>query len=52
MAPPANQLAIVVNASVVSAPVVQERIESGQVQISSGFSRREAGDLAAALGGS
>lgn len=48
--PPANQIAIVVDDSVVSAPVVQEGIESGQVQISGGFSQQEAEDLAAALG--
>ena len=37
---------------VVSAPVVQARIDSGQVQISGGFTQQEAEDLAAALGGS
>ncbi len=52
LTPPANQIAIVVDDSVVSAPVVQARIESGQVQISGGFSQQEAQDLAAKLGGS
>jgi preprotein translocase subunit SecD len=52
MTTPANQIVIVANASVVSAPVVQERIGSGQVQISGGLSQEEAEDLAALLGGS
>jgi preprotein translocase subunit SecD len=52
MTTPANQIAIVVDDAVVSAPVVQERIVSGQVQISGGFSQQEAEDLAALLGGS
>jgi len=51
MTTPADQVAIVVDDSVVSAPVVQERIDSGQVQISGGFSQQEAEDLAALLGG-
>jgi SecDF, P1 head subdomain len=50
--PPSNQIAIVVGGSVVSAPVVQEQVGSGQVQISGGFSKQEAEDLGAALGGS
>ncbi|GAA2114795.1 SecDF P1 head subdomain-containing protein [Actinomadura alba] len=39
---PRNQLALVVDGRVVSAPAVQEAITGGQVQISSNFSRQEA----------
>ena len=52
MTPPANQVAIVVDGVVVSAPGVRAPIDSGQAQISGGFTQQEAEDLAAALGGS
>jgi preprotein translocase subunit SecD len=52
LTPPANQIAIVVEGVVVSAPIVQAPIDSGQAQISGGFTQQEADDLAVALGGS
>jgi preprotein translocase subunit SecD len=49
--PPANQLAIVVDDRVVSAPTVMSAITGGEVEISSGFSRDEAEKLAADISG-
>jgi preprotein translocase subunit SecD len=50
--PPANQIAIVVDGTLLSLPVVQAPIDSGLVVVSAGFTKQEAEDLAAALGGS
>jgi preprotein translocase subunit SecD len=51
-APPGNQLAIVAGGALVSLPVVQVPIDSGEVVVSGGFTRQQAEDLAAQLGGS
>lgn len=44
--PPQNQLAIVVNGRVVSAPTVMSPITGGKVQISSNFTKQDAEKLA------
>jgi hypothetical protein len=49
--PPANQLAIVVDGKVVSAPTVMSAITGGEVEISSGFTQQEAQKLAADISG-
>jgi preprotein translocase subunit SecD len=49
--PPANQLAIVVHGSVVSAPTVQSAIPGGQIQISGNFTRADAEALAKQITG-
>jgi len=46
----ANQLAIVVDGRVVSAPVIQEPIFQGQAEVYSNFSKEAASSLAARLG--
>jgi len=51
-APPGNELAIVADGALVSLPVVQVPIDSGQVVVSGGFTQQQAEDLAAQLGGS
>ena len=48
--PPLNQVAIVLNGAVVSAPAVQEPITGGTLQIAGGFTQDEAEALAASLG--
>ena len=48
--PPLNQLAIVLNDAVVTAPVVQEPIKGGVLQINGRFTQAEAEALATALG--
>jgi hypothetical protein len=48
--PPLNQAAIVINGVVVTAPVVNETIEGGQLQITGPFSQQEAQALADSLG--
>jgi preprotein translocase subunit SecD len=50
--PPENQIAIVVDGVVVSAPAVQTPITSGQVVVAGNFARRDAEELAAGLEGS
>jgi hypothetical protein len=50
LGPPLNQLAIVLNGAVVSAPAVQEPIKGGTLQITGGFTQGEAEALATALG--
>ena len=47
--PPLNQLAIVLNGAVVSAPAVQEPISGGVLQITGSFTQEEAEALAASL---
>jgi preprotein translocase subunit SecD len=47
--PPLNQLAIVLNGAVVSAPAVNERIAGGELQISGAFAQQEAEALASSL---
>lgn len=47
--PPLNQLAIVLNSAVVSAPAVQEPIKGGVLQITGSFTQAEAEALAASL---
>lgn len=47
--PPLNQLAIVLNGAVVSAPAVNERITGGELQISGAFAQQEAEALASSL---
>ena len=47
--PPLNQLAIVLNGAVVSAPAVNERITGGELQISGAFTQEEAEALASSL---
>jgi preprotein translocase subunit SecD len=49
LGPPLNQLAIVLNDAVVTAPVVQEPIKGGELQISGTFTQAEAEALATAL---
>ncbi|ONI73804.1 hypothetical protein BWI15_10305 [Kribbella sp. ALI-6-A] len=49
--PPANQLAIVVDDRVVSAPTVMSAITGGEVEISSGFTQQDAEKLAADIRG-
>ncbi|GAB2589331.1 SecDF P1 head subdomain-containing protein [Kribbella endophytica] len=50
--PPANQIAIVVDGKVVSAPSVMSAITGGQIEISAGqFTKEDAEKLADALGG-
>ena len=49
LGPPLNQLAIVLNGAVVSAPAVQEAITGGLLQITGGFTQQEAEALAASL---
>jgi len=44
-----RQLAIVLDEKVVSAPVIRDRIPSGQAQITGSFTTEEAGDLAIVL---
>jgi preprotein translocase subunit SecD len=46
LAPPDNQIAIVVRGSVVTAPTVQSAITDGQVQITGTFSKEDAEKLA------
>lgn len=48
--PPLNQVAIVLNGAVVSAPAVQEPIEGNTLQITGAFTQAEAEALAASLG--
>ncbi|MBN0043547.1 hypothetical protein JS756_05400 [Streptomyces actuosus] len=48
-APPQNQFAIVVDGEVVSAPSVSQALTGGNAQITGGFTKREAQDLAAKL---
>ncbi len=50
LGPPLNQLAIVLNGAVVSAPVVQEPINGGVLQITGDFTQSEAEALASSLG--
>jgi preprotein translocase subunit SecD len=50
LGPPLNQLAIVLNDAVVTAPVVQEPIKGGVLQINGRFTQAEAEALATALG--
>ncbi len=45
-APPGNQLAIVVDGEVLSAPAVAEPLTDGTVQIAGGFTRERASELA------
>lgn len=47
--PPLNQLAIVLNGAVVSAPAVQEQIKGGVLQITGSFTQVDAEALAASL---
>ncbi len=47
--PPRNQVAIVLDAAVVSAPTIQEAITGGQAQITGSFSQAEAQGLANVL---
>ena len=49
LGPPLNQLAIVLNGAVVSAPAVQEPITGGVLQITGSFTQQEAEALAASL---
>ncbi|MGB2840485.1 MAG: hypothetical protein WBC76_11710 [Actinomycetes bacterium] len=49
LGPPLNQLAIVLNGAVVSAPAVQEPITGGLLQITGSFTQQEAEALAASL---
>ncbi|MEO8106711.1 MAG: hypothetical protein ABI720_05275 [Actinomycetes bacterium] len=49
LGPPLNQLAIVLNGAVVSAPAVQEPISGGLLQITGTFTQEEAEALAASL---
>jgi len=49
LGPPLNQLAIVLNGAVVSAPAVQEPISGGVLQITGSFTQQEAEALAASL---
>lgn len=49
MQPPLNQLAIVLNGVVVSAPAVQEPIAGGELQVTGQFTQRDAEALASAL---
>ncbi|MEN6625137.1 MAG: M56 family metallopeptidase [Candidatus Sumerlaeia bacterium] len=44
-----RQMAIVVNGRIVSAPIVNEAITGGGVQISGGFSRKQAEEIVAAM---
>ncbi|MFH8797467.1 SecDF P1 head subdomain-containing protein [Streptomyces sp. NPDC017941] len=48
-APRANQLAVVLDGTVISAPAVQQELTDGRVQISGGFTRSSAEELAAQL---
>jgi SecDF, P1 head subdomain len=48
--PPLNQAAIVINGVVVTAPVVSEPLDSGQLQITGPFNQQEAQALADSLG--
>ncbi|MGC4938800.1 SecDF P1 head subdomain-containing protein [Kribbella sp. DT2] len=50
-APPANQIAIVVDSRVVSAPSVMSAISGGQLEVSGAFSEEGAEKLAEAIGG-
>ncbi len=50
--PPGNQIAVIVDGEVASAPTVVERVSDGQVQIMGGFTADRAHRLAAILGGS
>lgn len=50
LGPPLNQLAIVLNGAVVSAPAVQEPVKGGTLQITGRFTQGEAEALAMALG--
>ena len=50
LGPPLNQLAIVLNGAVVSAPAVQESIKGGTLQVTGSFTQGEAEALATALG--
>ena len=50
LGPPLNQLAIVLNGAVVSAPAVQEPIKGGVLQITGKFTQADAEALATALG--
>jgi preprotein translocase subunit SecD len=50
MGPPLNQLAIVINGVVVTAPRVEEAISGGQLQISGPLTQQDAQALAASLG--
>ncbi len=50
LGPPLNQLAIVLNGAVVSAPAVQEPIKGGTLQVTGNFTQGEAEALATALG--
>ncbi|MHB1802687.1 MAG: protein translocase subunit SecD [Actinomycetes bacterium] len=47
--PPSNQLAIVLDGLVVSAPVIQQAITGGQAQITGSFTQAQAQDLANVL---
>lgn len=47
--PPLNQLAIVLNGAVVSAPAVSESIAGGELQINGAFTQRDAEALASSL---
>ncbi|WP_369235145.1 hypothetical protein AB5J56_25000 [Streptomyces sp. R21] len=47
--PPANQFAIVVDGTVLSAPSVNQALTGGEAQISGSFTQREAEELAAQL---
>jgi preprotein translocase subunit SecD len=48
--PPANQIAIVVDKQVVSAPSVMSQITGGELEISAQFTQQDAKDLADAIG--
>ncbi|HEX5018522.1 MAG TPA: hypothetical protein VFX15_13165 [Actinomycetes bacterium] len=48
--PPLNQVAVVINGAVVTAPGVSERINGNQVQVTGPFTQQEAEALAASLG--
>ncbi|WP_343041393.1 SecDF P1 head subdomain-containing protein [Streptomyces typhae] len=48
-APPANQLAMVLDGTVISAPSVSQKLTDGRVQISGDFTRAAAEELAAQL---
>ena len=50
LGPPLNQLAIVLNGAVVSAPAVSEPIKGGTLQITGGFTQGDAEAFATALG--